>query len=265
MKKTEAFLKWQKNTQEIFDFSVLVHYAVPALKQQISLVEKSVVTQLCRPDYYRSNKKNYYSSPNLLDSIKRRTAGYKSHVSDYLLLSLFSYFEAFVIDVIQEFLNFHGGISEFQNFAIRKSKNSMEILSNQSEIRKHKNKLKPTDAKNQPDRKHATRELKKTQFRFPSDHFASYGIFMLGKKIDDLKAREIPEVLINVLLIDLNTEEVRNFHNIRDIRNKIAHGQIVHLDIEAVTKHNNILMALANKVNKHVCEFFKIYENNYFN
>ncbi|MEQ1087729.1 HEPN domain-containing protein [Acinetobacter seifertii] len=264
MNKTNAFLKWQRNTQEIFDFSVLVHYAVPALKQQISLVEKGVVQQLCRPDYYKSNRENYYSSPNLLNSIKSRTAGYKSHVSDYLLLSLFSYFEAFVIDVIQEFLNFHGGISEFQNFAIKKSRNSMEILSNQKDIRKHRNNLKPTSAKNQPDRKHATRELKKTQFRFPSDHFASYGIFMLGKKIEDLKARDIPEVLINVLLIELDPEDVRKFHNIRDIRNNIAHGQLVNLDIQAVTKHNDVLMALAKKINSHVCEFFKIYENKYF-
>lgn len=264
MNKTESFLKWQKNTQEIFDFSVLVHYAVPALKQQISLVEKGIVNQLCRPDYYRSHKKNYYASPNLLNSLKIRSSGYKSHVSDYLLLSLFSYFEAFVIDVIIEFLDFHGGIAEFQRFAIKKSKNSMEILSIQKEIRKYKNNLKPTSAKNQPDRKNATRQLKKTQYRFPSDHFASYGIFMLGKKIEDLKARDIPEVLINVLLIELTTEEVRKFHNIRYIRNSIAHGQVVHLDIDAVTKHNNVLMSLAKKVNMHVCEFFKIYECNYF-
>lgn len=264
MNKTEAFFKWQKNTQEIFDFSVLVHYAVPVLKQQISLVEKGVVKQLCRPDYYRSHKENYYSSPNLLNSIKRRTSGYKSHVSDYLLLSLFSYFEAFVIDIIKEFLDFHGGISEFQSFAIRKSKNSIEQLSNHKEIRKYRNNLKQTLAKNQPDRKHAIRELKKTEFRFPSDHFASYGIFMLGKKIEDLKARDIPEVLINVLLIELDLEDVKKFHNIRDIRNSIAHGQLVHLDIEAVTKHNDVLMGLAKKVNTHVCEFFKIYECHYF-
>lgn len=265
MKKTDAFIKWQKNTQEIFDFSVLVHYSVPALKLQISLVEKGIVQQVARPDYYRSHKENYYSSKNLLNSLKGRAVGYKSHVSDYLLLSLFSYFEAFIIDVINEFLDFHGGISNFQSFAIKKSKHSMEILNDIPNVKKYKNKLKPTDAKNQPDRKHATNELKRTQFRFPSDHFAAYGIFMLGKKIDDLKAREIPEVLMNVLLIELTETEIRDFHNIRDIRNSIAHGKVVHLDIKTVTEYNDTLMTLAKKVNTHVCEFFKIYESKYFN
>jgi len=264
IKKTDAFLKWQKNTQEIFDFSVLVHYAVPALKQQITLVEKGLIQQISRPDYYKSHKPNYYSSSNLLTSLRKRTAGYKSHVSDYLLLSLFSYFEAFVIDVINEFLDFHGGISNFQSYATQKSKHSMSVLSGLPNVKKYKNKLKPTDAKNQPDRKQATFELKKANYRFPSDHFASYGIFMLGKKINDLKARDIPEVLINVLLIDLNEQEIQTYHDIRNIRNSIAHGQLVHLDIEKVTRHNDTLMNLAKKVNNHVCEFFKVYENRFF-
>lgn len=264
MNKTEAFVKWQNNTQEIFDFSVLVHYAVPALKQQIRLVETKKISQLCRPDYYRSHKENYYSDPNLLCRMKQRAIGYKSHVADYLLLSLFSYFEAFVIDIIKEFLEFHGGISTFQSFAVQKSKYSMTVLSEDKQIKKYRNKLKPTLAKNQPDRKHATRELKKTLFQFPSDHFAAYGIYMLGKKIDDLKAKDIPEVLMNVLLIELSVDDVRNFHNIRNIRNSIAHGQTIHLNIKLVTEYNTMMMELARKINEHVSDFFKIYEKYYF-
>lgn len=265
MNKTNAFVKWQKNTQEIFDFSVVIHYAIPNLKQKIKLIEEGKARSLCRPDYYKSHKEGYYSSENLINSLKTRISGYKSHVSDYLLLSLFSYFEAFIVDVIKEFLEFHGGISTFQSFAIKKSKYSMNILCNDKEIKKHKNKLKPTDAKNQPDRKHATRELKKTLYRFPSDHFSAYGIFMLGKKVEDLKARDIPEVLINVLLIELTPEEIEKFHNIRNIRNNIAHGQPVNLNIKLVTEYNEVLMGVAKKVNNHICEFFKIYENNFFN
>lgn len=264
MNKTNAFINWQKNTQEIFDFSVLVHYAIPVLKQKIKLIESGEAKELCRPDYYRSHKQNYYSSANLMNSLKARISGYKSHVSDYLLLSLFSYFEAFIVDAIKEFLDFHGGISNFQSFAIRKSKYSMDFLCEEKTIRKYKNNLKPTDAKNIPDRKHASRELKKTLYRFPSDHFAAYGIFMLGKKIDDLKSKDIPEILINVLLIDLTEKEVRNYHSIRDIRNNIAHGHIVHLNIKSVTDYNEVLMNLAKKVNLHICEFFKTYENDYF-
>ncbi|WP_407533304.1 HEPN domain-containing protein [Acinetobacter baumannii] len=265
MHETEAFTKWKKNTQEIFDFSILVHYSVPALKQQINLVEKGKVNTLCRPDYYKSHKPDYYSSENLLTSLKSRMSGYKSHISDYLLLSLFSYFEAFIVDIIKEFLDFHGGIQQFQSYATRKSKHSIEIISYEKNIRKNKNKLKPTNAKNQPDRKHATRELKKINFKFPSDHFSSYGIFMLGKKIDELKARDIPEILINVLLLELTEFEIKEFHGIRDTRNKIAHGNTVHLNIKEVTEKNRTLMNLAKKVNKHICENFKIYENHYFN
>lgn len=265
MHETEAFTKWKNNTQEIFDFSVLVHYAVPALKQKINLIEKGKANALCRPDYYKSHKENYYSSENLLISLKSRISGYKSHISDYLLLSLFSYFEAFIVDVIKEFLSFHGGIEEFQSFAIKKSKYSMEIINCEKNIKRQSNKLKPTNAKNQPDRKHATRELKKTNYKFPSDHFSSYGIFMLGKKINDLKARDIPEVLINVLLLELTEFEIKEFHDIRNIRNQIAHGHLVDLDIRKVTEKNKTLMNLAKKVDRHICENFKIYEKYYFN
>lgn len=88
---------------------------------------------------------------------------------------------------------------------------------------------------------------------------------MLGKKINDLKARDIPEILINVLLLELTEFEIKEFHDIRNIRNQIAHGHLVDLDIRKVTEKNKILMNLAKKVNRHICENFKIYEKYYFN
>ncbi|WP_256414829.1 hypothetical protein [Acinetobacter sp. 5862] len=70
---------------------------------------------------------------------------------------------------------------------------------------------------------------------------------MLGKKVEDLKARDIPKVLINVLLIELTPEEIEKFHNIRNIRNNIAHGQPVNLNIKLVAEYNEVLMGVAKK------------------
>lgn len=255
---TQSYDKWAKQTQAIFDFSVLVHYSVPALKHQIKLVEQGTVDTLSRPDYYRSHKSNAYSDAQLLNSLKLRASSYKSHVCEYLLLSLFSYFEAYVIDVLKELIEFHRGYQDFQNQTILKSKHSMQKSYSNKKLRKSMNDLKPMERKNPPDRRQALETLERNNIRLPSEHFSAYGIFALGQKLKDLKSKDIPEVLINVLLIGLSDDEVKNFHNIRELRNNIAHGRKVNLNIKTVTEKNKTLTSLAKKIDLHITNYFLI-------
>jgi len=40
-----------------------------------------------------------------------------------------------------------------------------------------------------------------------------------------MKAHEIPEILVHALRVNLSKAEIKRYNDIRDIRNKIAHGQ----------------------------------------
>ncbi len=255
---TKSYETWAEQTQAIFDFSVLVHYSVPALKNQINLVERGVVTSLSRPDYYRSYRQGAYSDEELLKSLKTRASNYKSHICEYLLLTLFSYFEAYIIDVFEELIQFQKGYSYFQSLAITKSKDSMQKAYADKHLRKSINDLKPIRRKNKPDKRQALEILNKNNIRLPFEHFSAYGIFAIGQKIKDLKSKDIPEILMNVLLIDLTAEEIESFHKIRNLRNNIAHGRKVNLDVKSVTEKNKTLTKLAKKVDLHITNHFMI-------
>lgn len=49
---TNAFARWKTQTQETFEFSVLICHAVPTLKRNIRLFEKGIIEELVKPDYY---------------------------------------------------------------------------------------------------------------------------------------------------------------------------------------------------------------------
>lgn len=257
---TNAFNEWKLQTQSIFDYSVLIHYAVPALKQHISLVERGDLNGLSRPDYYRSHKPNAYTEPALCKDLKRRASEYKAQTSKFMILSLFSYFEAFVVDIIKEFLDFHGGASALNGFAVKKAKRSILMRNGNSKVKRWSSWLKPTTRKAGRDYKAAARQLVDVGYFFPSDFLSAYGIYMLGVKIKDLKSKDIPEVLINALHMDLDEKLVKEFHRIRDIRNNIAHGRHVNLTIKDVTDFNSTLMTMAKKIDSHVYDFFLVYE-----
>ncbi len=108
-RNTKSYLKLREQIQESFDFVYVVSQAVPCLKLQSSLIKKGVVKELPNPDYF--------TQPNPLIQINKQVKGYKVELSKYTLISSFSYFEAFVIDIIEELIKFNGGVDEFKHRA----------------------------------------------------------------------------------------------------------------------------------------------------
>lgn len=52
MRRSEAFLKFKVQRDEIFNFAVLVTSSVPSLKRNISLFEKGKIARLPDTDYF---------------------------------------------------------------------------------------------------------------------------------------------------------------------------------------------------------------------
>jgi antitoxin component of MazEF toxin-antitoxin module len=258
---TSAFVKWKAQTQDAFEFSVLVCSAVPVLKRNIRLYEKGVIKELARPDYYGPSR-------NLTDDekhrnkeqLKQKSVGYRSKLSKYILISNFSFFEAYVIDALKEMIDFHGGREGF----IEKSKRRGELqIKNESpEIEVIRRKIRRQD---KPSRvssyKAASAKLTEKGYIFPSDLLSAYGARMLIQKISNMSANDIPDVLVDGLHMEIDDNRVLEYHNSRELRNRIAHGDSVNLTIEQVTNMSKALRSLVLDIDQHLLRYYFISEN----
>jgi hypothetical protein len=255
---TTAFLRWKGQTQDTFEFSVLVCNAVPTLKRNIRLYEKNIITELTQPDYYGSRSVVDEVAKNRnKDQLKKISQDYKSKLSKYILISNFSFFESYVFDVIEEMIKFHGGKEEFKKKAkARGYKNS--VNDDVEDIRK-KIRL-PNKPENNQQYRLATQKLDQLRYRFPSDMFGSYGVLMLLQKVANMKSADIPTLLNDGLHMDLSDDTVESYHNVREVRNKIAHGEQVVLTLKQVTDMSKSLRKIALKLDQHLLRYYFISE-----
>ena len=253
---TDSYTRLKQQVIELFDFVLGVGYAMPLLKTRIKEIElgKWQKTPL-EPDFLKRDSR----SPQ---EIKQKSiANYKSKLSNYLVLSSFSYFEDYVKSVIDEIIEFHGGKTEFVERAKRRSNGFM--LAKSADIETHKRKLqepiKIEPPKTEKYKKH-TNALLKLGYRFPSELFSAYGLQVFIRKTKSLKVQEIPELLRDALNVGLDEQLVKDYHSIRDIRNRIAHGERIRLSIRKALEIHNKLHKLAIIIDKHLIEYFYIIE-----
>lgn len=257
-----SYVKFKKQTQDTFDFSVLVCSAVPVLKRNIILFEKGVINEITKADYYQP--KGDISSEkqkNINTDLKRRAQGYKNKLCKYTLLSNFSFFESFIYEIISELISFHGGIDELINKS--KCRTLKNINSDDSSVEKNRRRLRKIyDVKGHAIGvcKTATNNLKRGDYRFPSEMFSAFGLRVISEKNSNIKSFEIPDFLTNGFAFELNDDSVETFHNIRELRNKIAHGDTVNLDLTDITEKCKFLSSLAKDFDQHLSKHFFISE-----
>lgn len=245
---TNSYLRFRRQAEEMWDFVVTVCFAVPSLKEQIRLVRTGVVgISLPPPDYFKGQ------------SIQQiRVADYKSKLSRYIVLSSFSFFEAYIIDAIREMIEFHGGTEEFINRAQQKIEESIGSIDGSTQ--EHKRKLQEPEkpGKELKYLKHS-KHLVEAGYKFPSELLSSYGIRSLAERLDNLRSADIPILLSQGLNCEINAER---FHQIRDIRNKLAHGRAneVRLTLKKAIKLNDDLRKFAVKIDKHLTQHFFVLE-----
>lgn len=246
---TKAFLKLREQTQAVLDFTVLISNSVPLLKMTMKNIDKGVEgAQLAKPDHFKGDQ-----NP---EQLKSYAAEYKKNLSKYVLLSNFSYFEVYAMDAVEEMLEFHGGAEKL----IEDARNRCQKHVNPTDQNIVKNRSKLQDSfknKNKEKYQKFTRLLQDKNFKFPSELLSAYGVQKLSENLNNLKSVGIPELLIDGLHFPMTEAEVIEFHKIRDIRNKIAHGNRKTFDMPSAMKHNNFLRELSVRIDQHIV-------NNYF-
>lgn len=264
---TNSFQRLKSEQQKILDFAVLICHAIPNVKKTIKGNEENI-------EYFSIPEPDYF---NLVHQhkLKELSKHYKTNLSKYLIISSFSFFEAYFKSVLEELIDFQGGIDKF----VETISNRHKAIINQDadeELTKHKRKLQePFKKKNIKQYElHGDKLLRNSAFTMPSELFSVLGIKYLFDLVssDRFKSVMIPELLEKGLLLDLNEKINKSsslkdktlketFESMRDLRNKVSHGDNPDVDFAKAMDYIRFLRFLSVKIDKHLIDNFFILEN----
>jgi hypothetical protein len=250
---TKAFEVLKGEAQKVFDFAIVVTYAVPALKYALKNLGPANPIPY-RPDHFNSR-------PVATEKVKEDAKRYKPLLSRYIFLSSFSFFEAYFRDVLKEIIDFHGGEKLLERVSLRRNESLTD-----SESVKQKRKLQEYPNPRNRDRYVSNgKRLAEKGFGFPSTLLSGYGLRRLIELIDAdaIRAVDIPKLAQEVIQIQLDqSTEIDVFHGYRETRNKIAHGRAspASLHLRKAVEANNFLRNVALKIDRHVVENFLVCE-----
>lgn len=249
-RKTKAHERHKLAVQQAFDFAVTMCYAVPHLTAHINAVEAGKA-KLQAPQYFAPQNTTQYLRTNI--------SKFEERLSSYMLLSLFSFFESFVKDIVEELFYFHGGPENLLALAT-KCDQVLSAAAQSAAIKTAKAKLKKNvKGKHQKYLKYS-KLLRDAGYRFPSERLSSYGVRMLIERHKNLKAHAIPDLLEHGFSVPLTAAEKAKYDQIRDKRNKVAHGHPEQIDLAYIRMVNDFFRDLTFRINSHLLENFFVLE-----
>lgn len=248
---TKAFLTLKEQNQTLFDFSVLCCQSVPALKGYMKAVEANAAPKLPDADHFKG-------VPDFAQ-LRSFASAYKKTLGRLVFLSSFSYFEAYFKALIEEVLAFHGGQENFVSASLERQAAHLaacdlpDVAKSAGKLREYKKANLAASYK-----KHI-KVLESTEFRFPSELFATFGVMELAN-YKDLKASQIPHVAKWCFGVPLSAKEETDYSKYRNDRNGIAHGNVVEVDFSAGLEASRFLRELSVKIDKHIVKHFLVIE-----
>lgn len=252
---TESYKVFKKELDDLWNFALMISYAVPSLNKTIKGVEEKVPDySLPRPDYFF-----YDNSSN--EDLKKHMGGYKQRLAAYLWLSIFSFFEAYVTNVLDELVCFHGGKSEFIEISEKSTKKKMNSITEEMFQTVYKGKLHNTyDPLRNSKNITYTRTLLNMEYPFPTEFFSTLGIKFFINQLKDIRAKDIPDVMKNSFNFNMDNQTEKKFLHYKDIRNNIAHGKPKQLSLIDVKEMYRTLIKLARRFDSHLLKYYFINE-----
>jgi hypothetical protein len=241
--------------------------AAPAhCSRQLVLWDRHPNVSPCCPGRVTYPPDHFKAARNPKSWVAARTKDYQDELARSTLITVFSYFEAYVRDALAEIVTFHGGRDEVWKRS--KFRGASFLTSQNSTTVKYKRKLQdsPTKSKIAKYQKYS-RLLDSQGFRFPTDLFATLGMRLFLEKVDQkngkagkngMRAWEVPYLLEDGLLYPLGKKELKLFEDARQLRNKIGHGKPPKLTLNTALRFASELHTLAAKIDRHILEHFLI-------
>ena len=246
---TDAFKVYRDLGQAHLNFVVLTCHAVPALRAELSVPGGAATVP---PDHFKAGS-------NSASELLSYAADYHEELARSALITLFSYFEAYVKDALTEIVDFHGGATKLRANARDRASKYFGAVSVALDESRKKLQDRPDPKKRGKYEKHA-RTLDRAGYRFPTDLLAHFGTAQLLLKIGKpgFKAHEIPDLLENVLLFPLSSADRGTLEAIRTARNGIAHGKGTEPTLRKVMRHASELHRIAAAVDSHIAKHFLV-------
>lgn len=249
--RSKAFLVLKEHSQSTLDFAVLVCTAVPQLDYVFKQHELDPSIHIVENTEFRNSGIPYSTEKKTLDS-------YKTVLGANILLSNFSFFESYFFALIDEIIQFHGGDDEYLKFIERKvSRSIIRSTNDENNIKKLRVQHKGKDAYKYDK---YTRLVGNDLIVWPSEKLALYGAKQIVNNRKRWKSVDIPNLITDLLVYNLVEATKNKYHNLRDDRNKIAHGKKLSYTLDKALIANEFLYDLAKKIDEHVVNNFMIIE-----
>lgn len=251
IENSESYKKLKAQIQDSIDFVLLSCHAVPALKGYMKAVDKGGAAKIPDPDIF--------ACPADHSRLMEIAPRYRKMLGRFLILSSFSFFEAYITDVFTEIFDFQGEQDKFLERATLKR--SQTISAADANVEAMIKKLREKPKKGKQKKYTAAHEILSAKgYRFPTDLFATYGILRLQEQLKDLRAVQIPDIVQGALGLTMAQSDVEDFHRIRELRNNVAHGKVTEVDLSRAIDDNRLLRSLAVKIDAHVVKHFFVLE-----
>lgn len=249
---TTAYARLKAQAQENIDFALLVCHAVPALNAYMKAVDSKAAAKLPEPDFFGPLQTH--------TRLRKLKTSYRKMLGKTLLLSSFSHFEYYIKDAVQEILDYHGGKDHLVE--LLRVRNLESINSSEPEIEKLRAVLnKPRRSRNRQRQIQAQTRLAELGFRFPSDLLAGYGARRIAVALGDLRAADISAFLEEGLLFQMTEVQKETFGRLRVLRNGIAHGDNVVIELTEAVDASNFFRELAKVIDVHLVRNFLVIED----
>jgi hypothetical protein len=249
---TQAYTHFKEYGISLLDHIVLLSFAIPHLEKHLKTISGPVVGQVPNSKFVKNDS---ITSEELL----KRVLNAGDIIGKELLISNFSYFEAYVSDLIKEILEYHGKYpalsKRYKAFLAHQEANATAAVINSAK------KLREYPKKNLvPKYQKHNRILLKAAYPMPSHRLAALGWNFLADINKNFKAFRIKDILEEGLQISWTSADQSKFENLRSKRNKIAHGIVKRYPVATAIKDGTFLHDLAAKIDQHVVKHFLLIE-----
>lgn len=249
---TKAFARFREQGNQLLDYAVLLSYALPTLEQQVGAQSGPAAGLLPKQYFFKNSNLTF-------EELRQRLKTASDSVGKEILISLFSYFDAYFTDLVREILAFHGGSTAIVTRSKRQFKDAMATAVATADPSRKKLLEYPKPRLTAKYQKHI-RILKSAGYPFPSVRMSALGWKSLALRVKQKRLRTVdyPEIITDGLLFPITDAETAKFNLLRDKRNKIAHGRVTKYDARAAIDDGTWLRQLATRIDRHVVEHILI-------